>query len=103
MIGCFCAASNITGVISDDVASTVLLHQYGALALWDYTIAAPCVSMNMNPDLQGDTAAYKDAIFFSGHKFIGGVQTPGKNLLHMSRYTLIKLSEHNVYHCISHA
>lgn len=29
--------------------------------------------------VEGDSAglAYKDAIFFSVHKFIGGVQTPG--------------------------
>lgn len=77
LIGCFCAVSNITGVISDDVACTLLLHQYGAIALWDYTIAAPSVSINMNPELQGDTSGFKDAIFFTGHKFIGGVQTPG--------------------------
>lgn len=37
MIGCFSAASCITGVLADDVATTLLLHQYGALSVWDYT------------------------------------------------------------------
>lgn len=39
MIGCFSAASCITGVLADDVATTLLLHQYGALSVWDYTAA----------------------------------------------------------------
>lgn len=42
-------------------------------------LSAPYVSIRMNPVVEGDSAglAYKDAIFFSVHKFIGGVQTPG--------------------------
>lgn len=78
LIGCFTAASNITGVLSDDIASTVLLHQYGALSFWDYASAAPCITIDMNPDIPHAEAARKDAIFFAGHKFIGGVQTSGK-------------------------
>lgn len=39
MIGCFSAASYITGVLADDVATTLMLHQYGALSVWDYTSA----------------------------------------------------------------
>ncbi|XP_071641002.1 uncharacterized protein [Temnothorax longispinosus] len=79
MIGCFSAASCITGVLADDVATTLLLHQYGALSVWDYTTAAPYVQIDMNPRLPGvgETAVHKDAIIFAGHKFIGGVQSPG--------------------------
>ncbi|XP_076224851.1 uncharacterized protein LOC116430111 [Nomia melanderi] len=79
MIGCFSAASCITGVLADDVATTLLLHQYGALSIWDYTAAAPYVQIDMNPHLPGvgETAVHKDAIIFAGHKFIGGVQSPG--------------------------
>ncbi|XP_074097608.1 uncharacterized protein LOC141526472 [Cotesia typhae] len=79
MVGCFNAASCITGVLADDVATTLLLHQYGALSVWDYTSAAPYVHMDMNPHLPGvgETAVYKDAIIFSGHKFVGGAQSPG--------------------------
>ncbi|XP_076760636.1 uncharacterized protein LOC143429100 [Xylocopa sonorina] len=79
MIGCFSAASCITGVLADDVATTLLLHQYGALSVWDYTTAAPYVQIDMNPHLPSvsETTVHKDAIIFAGHKFIGGVQSPG--------------------------
>ncbi|KAF7381347.1 hypothetical protein HZH66_013741 [Vespula vulgaris] len=79
MIGCFSAASRITGVLTDDVATTLLLHQYGALSVWDYTTAAPYTQIDMNPHLPGmsESTAHKDAIFFAGHKFVGGVQSPG--------------------------
>lgn len=35
--------------------------------------------MDMNPHLPGvgETAVHKDAIIFSGHKFVGGAQSPG--------------------------
>lgn len=41
--------------------------------------SAPNVRMEMNPHLPGvgETAVHKDAIIFAGHKFIGGVQSPG--------------------------
>ncbi|XP_060817235.1 uncharacterized protein LOC132907833 [Bombus pascuorum] len=79
MIGCFSAASCITGVLADDVATTLLLHQYGALSVWDYTTTAPYIQIDMNPHLPGvgETTVHKDAIIFAGHKFIGGVQSPG--------------------------
>lgn len=42
--------------------------------------AAPYVKMDMNPMVPGldQGAVSKDAMFFSVHKFVGGVQTPGK-------------------------
>jgi selenocysteine lyase/cysteine desulfurase len=39
MVGYFSAASCITGVLADDVATTLLLRQHGALSIWDYTSA----------------------------------------------------------------
>ncbi|KAF2344600.1 Aminotransferase class V domain [Trinorchestia longiramus] len=39
LIGCFSAGSNVTGVLVDTVAVTVLLHKYGALSFWDYATA----------------------------------------------------------------
>ncbi|XP_066254164.1 uncharacterized protein [Euwallacea similis] len=80
LIGCFSVASSVTGILYDDVACTILLHQYGALAFWDYNMGAPNVFIDLNPSVQGvedNNLANKDAIYFSGHKFIGGVQTPG--------------------------
>uniref|UniRef100_M4B7B1 Aminotransferase class V domain-containing protein n=1 Tax=Hyaloperonospora arabidopsidis (strain Emoy2) TaxID=559515 RepID=M4B7B1_HYAAE len=74
-IGSFAAASNLTGMLMDVDKVSKLLHQYGALACWDYATCAPYMDMDMNP--KNDPAAYKDAIFFSGHKFIGGPGSPG--------------------------
>lgn len=78
-IGTFSAASNVTGIISDDIAIATLLHQHGALSFWDYAAAGPYLKIDMNPSGPGVDAAlaYKDAIFVSPHKFIGGPGTPG--------------------------
>ena len=78
-IGSFSAASNVTGVLSDVRAISILLHRHGALSFWDFAAAAPYVSMEMGPFAGGETdpLAYKDAIFISPHKFIGGPGTPG--------------------------
>ena len=55
-------------------AVSTLLHESGALAFWDFAAAAPYVQIEMNPTYAGDDAgrAYKDAIFLSPHKFVGG-------------------------------
>lgn len=39
LIGSFSAASNLTGVLTDTVQVSCLLHKYGALSLWDYASA----------------------------------------------------------------
>ena len=46
IIGCFSAASNVTGTLNQDLAITSILHRYGALAFWDYASAAPYVIKN---------------------------------------------------------
>lgn len=78
MIGFFPAASKLTGVLADDVATTLLLHQYGAWSFWDYTLVAPSSSVDMNPKFAGveDEMVKKDAVFFNCEKFVGGVQGP---------------------------
>ena len=73
-IGSFSAASNVTGIITDHSAVAALLHRYGAKSFWDYAAAAPYIGIDMDP---GGTDDYKDAIFLSPHKFIGGPGTPG--------------------------
>jgi selenocysteine lyase/cysteine desulfurase len=74
-IGSFSAASNVTGIVSDTYAISRLLHEHGALSLFDFAAAAPYVSIEMDPP--GDPLAYKDAVFISPHKLIGGPGTPG--------------------------
>ncbi len=78
-IGSFSAASNVTGIGTDTRAVSTLLHKHGALAFWDFAAAAPYVQIEMNPKYDGPDGhlAYKDAIFLSPHKFIGGPGTPG--------------------------
>lgn len=75
-IGSFSAASNVTGVLSDTDRIATLLHEHGALSFWDYAAAGPYVPIRMRASTPG-RGDYKDAIFLSPHKFVGGPQTPG--------------------------
>jgi selenocysteine lyase/cysteine desulfurase len=68
------AASNITGIYTDVDSISTLVHSYSGLIFWDYATAAPYAKIDMNPS----STAYKDAIFISTHKFLGGPGTPGK-------------------------
>ncbi len=78
-IGSFSAASNVTGIISDTRAISVLLHRVGARSFWDFGAAAPYVDIELAPHRPGEDPEldYKDAVFISPHKFIGGPGTPG--------------------------
>ena len=67
-IGSFSAASNVTGILTDTVRITDVLHAHGALAFWDYAAAGPYIDID---------ASNADAVFLSPHKFIGGPGTPG--------------------------
>ena len=75
-IGSFSAASNVTGILSDTSAISTLLHQHGALSFWDFAAAAPYVGIEMRSPADGNLD-YKDAVFVSPHKLIGGPGTPG--------------------------
>jgi selenocysteine lyase/cysteine desulfurase len=78
-IGSFSAASNVTGIVSDVVRISALLHRHGALSFWDYAAAGPHLEITMNPTGEGLDAelSHKDAVFLSPHKFVGGPGTPG--------------------------
>jgi selenocysteine lyase/cysteine desulfurase len=76
-IGSFSAASNVTGIVSNTCAIADLLHRHGALSLWDFAAAAPYVDIEMYPTCAAHPLAYKDAVFLSPHKFVGGPGTPG--------------------------
>jgi selenocysteine lyase/cysteine desulfurase len=77
LIGAFSAASNVTGIVSDTYGISVLLHQHGALAVWDFAAAGPYVDIDMAAPPGEDPLSYKDAIVLSPHKFVGGPGTPG--------------------------
>jgi selenocysteine lyase/cysteine desulfurase len=74
-IGSFSAASNVTGIITDTGLVTRILHDHGALALWDFAAAAPYLDIDV-------AAGDFDAVFLSPHKFIGGPGTPGVLIAH---------------------
>jgi selenocysteine lyase/cysteine desulfurase len=80
-IGSFSAASNVTGIGSETLKIAELLHAHGALSFWDFAAAAPYVKIDMNVSTGAPpgthAGAYKDAVFLSPHKFIGGPGTPG--------------------------
>lgn len=78
-IGSFSAASNVTGIGTNTRAVSALLHRHGALSFWDFAAAGPYVKieMNMADDREDGHLIYKDAVFLSPHKFIGGPGTPG--------------------------
>ncbi len=76
-IGSFSAASNVTGIVSNTIAIAEILHEQDALSFWDFAAAAPYIEIEMYPDHEAHPTAYKDAVFLSPHKFIGGPSTPG--------------------------
>eukprot|EP00349_Pseudokeronopsis_sp_Brazil_P002672 CAMPEP_0202962656 /NCGR_PEP_ID=MMETSP1396-20130829/6757_1 /ASSEMBLY_ACC=CAM_ASM_000872 /TAXON_ID= /ORGANISM="Pseudokeronopsis sp., Strain Brazil" /LENGTH=184 /DNA_ID=CAMNT_0049683387 /DNA_START=713 /DNA_END=1267 /DNA_ORIENTATION=+ len=92
-VGTFSAGSNITGNVFDTDRIAVLCHKYSTIACFDYAAVGPYVQINMNGPAEGTTIseqdkelAYKDAIFISPHKFIGGPGASGvllakKNIL----------------------
>lgn len=73
LVGAFSAVSNVTGIRTDTDAVTACLKRHGALAIWDFAGGAPYVDMAIN----ADSAAAKDAIVFSPHKFPGGPGASG--------------------------
>lgn len=77
-IGSFSAASNVTGMRSDVQKIAVLLHEYGAMACFDFAACAPYVDIDMNPaaTVSGEDPSI-DAIFISPHKFLGGPGSSG--------------------------
>lgn len=86
VFGSFSAASNVTGLLTSELKMnciTRLLHKAGGHCFWDFASAAAYVDINVNPvDLTqpadvAQTTVYKDAVFLSPHKMIGGVNTPG--------------------------
>ena len=69
------------------------MHKHNGLAFFDYASGAPYLKMDMNKvlpesyrellfpncyvDEEEEHLCFKDAMFFSPHKFLGGVNTPG--------------------------
>lgn len=84
LIGSFSAASNVTGMLTDTRAIARLLHEFGALACFDFAAAAPHCEIEMRA---GEADGY-DAIFISTHKLIGGPGAPGLLVFNPKLYRL---------------
>ena len=96
-IGSFTAASNITGLLLDVDRIAFLIHQAKGFAFFDYAAAAPYLKIDVSRALPDDyremlkfiklndyqkNLSFKDGMFFSPHKFIGGPNTPGVLITH---------------------
>lgn len=77
------AGSNVTGILTPYRAIARVLHEAGGLCFVDFAAAAPYVPIDMHP---ADPLERLDAIFFSPHKFLGGVTTPGVLVMNRSLY-----------------
>jgi selenocysteine lyase/cysteine desulfurase len=73
-IAAITACSNVTGIETPYHAIAALLHEHGGYCFVDFAASAPYVPIDMHPP---DPKAALDAIYFSGHKFLGGPGTPG--------------------------
>lgn len=82
VVGAFSACSNVTGIITDPVPVTRVLHAHGALAVWDQACGGPYLPLDMAP--AADCAL--DAVVLSPHKFPGG---PGASGLLLARDTVL--------------
>jgi selenocysteine lyase/cysteine desulfurase/tRNA(Ile)-lysidine synthase TilS/MesJ len=106
-MGSFTAASNITGIYLDADYLSLIMHRNNALVFFDYATASPYIQMNMNKPLSKemrtkmgfnyvfthdeDGLIYKDGLFFSPHKLLGGPNTPGVLIIkqHVVRNLLV--------------
>jgi len=73
IVGAFSMMSNVTGIVTDDIAVSRLLKCYGGLSVWDCAGSGPYLPI----DMKGGTDAEKDAVVVSPHKFIGGPAASG--------------------------
>ena len=96
-IGSFTSVSNITGLLLDVDILSILMHKYNGFAFFDYASGSPYLQIDMNNPLPDNYRqslgftkldkndkkyCFKDGIFFSPHKSLGGQNTPGVLITH---------------------
>ncbi|KAG0232429.1 hypothetical protein BGX31_005158 [Mortierella sp. GBA43] len=97
-IGSFSAGSNLTGVLNDTIAIAELLHKYEAFAFFDYAGVGAYTAVDMNPRSNNpstplhDNMAYKDGVFLSPHKMVGG---PGCSGVLAARLEIFSWADRN--------
>ena len=96
-MGSFTSASNITGKYNDIDKLSIIMHKNNGLIFLDYATSAPYIKIDMNKKLDNNyrkllgfnyeiseedsNLCFKDSIFFSPHKLLGGPNTPGVLLI----------------------
>lgn len=80
IIGSFCIASNVTGIITCYKEISNILRKYGATVCFDAAASSPYMNVDCN---------YYDALFVSPHKLLGG---PGSCGLLIIRESLVDTS-----------
>ena len=68
------ACSNVTGIQTPYHEIARLIHGHNGWCFVDFACCAPYARIDMHP---AEAGARLDAIYFSGHKFLGGPGTPG--------------------------
>ncbi|KAG0261918.1 hypothetical protein BG011_000538 [Mortierella polycephala] len=98
-LGTFSAGSNLTGVLNDTDKIAEILHMYGAFAFFDYAGVGAYTTVDMNPQPSGrhnntirGNLAYKDGVFLSPHKMVGG---PGSSGILAVRLEIFSWAEEN--------
>jgi selenocysteine lyase/cysteine desulfurase len=84
------ACSNVTGIGTPYQKIAQVMHEYGGVCFVDFACSAPYVEIDMHPGggPDGDgVGADLDAIYFSGHKFLGGPGTPGVLVFNRKLYS----------------
>ncbi len=73
LLGSFAAASTVTGIRRDTERIAAVLHEHGALSLWDFGACAAYVDV----DMTGPSGGAKDGVFIAAHRFVGGPGAAG--------------------------
>ena len=96
-IGSFTASSNITGLLLDVDRIASMMHKENGFVFFDYAAGAPYLKIDLKDSLPQDyrdmlhfkklndselRTCFKDGLFFSPHKFVGGPNTPGVLIAH---------------------
>ncbi|KAF9928267.1 hypothetical protein BGZ67_007075 [Mortierella alpina] len=86
---------------NDTVAISELLHRHGAYAFFDYAGVGPYTAIDMNPTPSSPShpgepnLAYKDGVFLSTHKFLGG---PGSSGVLIARVEIFSWADRSGVH-----
>lgn len=70
LVGCFTAASNVTGLVCNMQVPTALMHVFGGVATWDCAAAAPHVQLDVNPTRTYSWVQLSDVITASAQSIV---------------------------------